>query len=245
MQDVAAKFGVAEGQVLRDHLISHILAAISQELADDVVFFGGTALARSLLTEGRLSEDIDLIAAANRSKVAEHLTELLPRALRREFPGLAWDPPPTATRETAPAVLHSPEGALVRIQLLSATGYPRWPTEQVDLYQRYSDAPRARLSVPTAAGFAAAKASAWRDRRASRDLWDLWALAKRGHLDEAAARLYARLGPTNQEPDPDDYLDAPEQRRWERDLGGQVRLTINATEAAEAVALAWRRGRPD
>lgn len=240
MQDVAAEFGVAESQVLRDHLISHILAAISDELADDVVFFGGTALARSLLTEGRLSEDIDLIATTNRSEVAKRLTEFVPRALRREFPGLAWDPPPTAARETAPAVLHGPDGALVRIQLLSATGYPRWPTQRVNLHQRYSDAPRARLSVPTAAGFAAAKASAWRDRRASRDLWDLWALAELGHLDDAAARLYARLGPTNQAPDPDDYLPPPEQRRWERDLGGQVRLTVDASEAAEAVALAWR-----
>ncbi|GEL24895.1 hypothetical protein PSU4_38490 [Pseudonocardia sulfidoxydans NBRC 16205] len=154
---------------------------------------------------------------------------------------MTWNPAPTAVREQEPATAHSPDGAIVRIQLLSATGYPRWPTERVDLVQRYSDAPPARLSVPTAAGFAAAKASAWRDRRASRDLWDLWALAARGHLDVEAARLYARLGPTNRAPDPDDYETAPEQRHWERDLGGQVRLTISAGEAADAVATAWRR----
>lgn len=241
LQNVAAVFGVAEAQVVRDHLISHMLAAISEELADVVVFFGGTALARTFVPDGRLSEDIDLLATTNRSETAARLTGLLPRALRREFPGLTWDPAPTAVREPMPAIASSPDGALVRIQLLSATGYPQWPTQRLDLVQRYSDAPSAQLSVPTAAGFAAAKATAWRDRRASRDLWDLWALAARGHLDGDAARLYARLGPTNRAPDPDDYANAPDQARWERDLGGQVQLTITAAQAADAVEAAWRR----
>ena len=59
---VAEQFGVARPQVRRDHLISHLLAALSRHLADDVIFFGGTALARSLAPDGRLSEDIDLLA---------------------------------------------------------------------------------------------------------------------------------------------------------------------------------------
>lgn len=241
LQDVAARFGVDEAQVRRDHLISHLLAAISSEEADEVVFFGGTALARSVVPDGRLSEDVDLLATGTRSAIATRLTAAIPRALRREFPRLTWDPALTAVQEPAPAVLRGQEGTSVRIQLLSASGYPRWPTEEVNLVQRYSDAPPARLRVPTAPALAAAKAVAWHDRHASRDLWDLWALAERGHLGDEAARLYARLGPTNRSPDPNDYTTPPDQARWERDLGAQTRLTITAAQAADLVAEAWRR----
>lgn len=67
---VAERFGVARAQVRRDHLISHLLAAISHHLADDVLFFGGTALSRTFAPDGRLSEDIDLIALHNRRRHA-------------------------------------------------------------------------------------------------------------------------------------------------------------------------------
>ncbi len=50
---VAEQFGVAAAQVRRDHLISHLLVALSRSLADEVVFFGGTALARGLVPDGR------------------------------------------------------------------------------------------------------------------------------------------------------------------------------------------------
>ena len=241
LNDVASTFGVDEQQVLRDHLISHLLAVISTEAADEIVFFGGTALARSAVPDGRLSEDIDLIARGSRQEIARHLTAALPRSLRREFPGVVWRPSLAEAKEPEPAVLRTTDGLTVRIQLLGSTGYPDWPTRRVDLVQRYSDAAPATLAVPTAAGFAAAKAVAWHHRRASRDLWDLWALAGRGHLDAEAADLYARLGPTNRRPDPVDYVDAPVQARWERDLGGQTRLTVTAVAAASAVAEAWER----
>ena len=84
----ASAFGVTEDQVRRDHLISHILAALAS-LGLPVVFFGGTALARTWLTDpangGRLSEDIDLYSAQCQD-VAQPLTRQLPIMLRREFP---------------------------------------------------------------------------------------------------------------------------------------------------------------
>jgi len=41
-EQVASRFGVAMEQVRRDHLISHVLAAISAGVStDDLVFFGG------------------------------------------------------------------------------------------------------------------------------------------------------------------------------------------------------------
>lgn len=59
---VMMRFGVSPVQVARDHVISHALAAIASLGTDRIVFFGGTALSRTLLPELRLSEDIDLIA---------------------------------------------------------------------------------------------------------------------------------------------------------------------------------------
>lgn len=240
-QRAASAFGVDDHQVRRDHLISHLLAAISSEAADDVVFFGGTALARTVLPDGRLSEDIDLIAVDRPRDVAARLTAALPRALRREFPGLRWEPPLTEVREPTSAILRSQDGIVVRVQLLSGTGYPSWPTRSVQLVQRYSDAGTARLVVPTTPAFVAAKAVAWHHRRASRDLWDLWALAEGGYLNREAASLYARLGPTNHPPAPGDYAPPPDQVRWERELSAQVRLSVTAAEAANTVADAWRR----
>ncbi|WP_310178135.1 MULTISPECIES: nucleotidyl transferase AbiEii/AbiGii toxin family protein [Nocardiaceae] len=51
--------------------------------ADRVLFVGGTAFARTHLVDGRLSEDIDLIAVGSRSEVARDLDRALPRAVMR------------------------------------------------------------------------------------------------------------------------------------------------------------------
>lgn len=89
---VAEQFGVARSQVRRDHLISHLLAATSQHLSGDLLFFGGTALSRTFAPHGRISEDIDLIAHSNRSRSAQALDNTLIRATRREYPSLHWQP---------------------------------------------------------------------------------------------------------------------------------------------------------
>lgn len=85
---IAEQFGVARAQVRRDHLISHLLAALSAHAADQVVFFGGTALSRTFAPAGRLSEDIDLIAVQGRRTAAELVADCLVRGTRREYPGL-------------------------------------------------------------------------------------------------------------------------------------------------------------
>jgi predicted nucleotidyltransferase component of viral defense system len=46
---------------------SHLLAAISMLAGESVIFFGGTALGRSVVPDGRLSEDVDLIAVDRRN----------------------------------------------------------------------------------------------------------------------------------------------------------------------------------
>lgn len=76
---VATLFGVSAEQVERDHFISHVLAFLSRDFGDRVHFIGGTALARTHLPDGRLSEDIDLIAVGSRKDVANALDATLPR----------------------------------------------------------------------------------------------------------------------------------------------------------------------
>lgn len=197
---VAAKFGVAAEQVERDHLISHILAYLSREFGDRLHFIGGTALARTHLPDGRLSEDIDLIALGSRKEVATELDATLPRAVARTHDRLTVEPALSGTADTLPVLLRPSDGRPVRLQLLSARDRVVWPTERRALFQRYADAPTAELLVPTLPAFAASKTATWTDRHAPRDLWDLWALSRVGAIDADAAALFRRYGPTNRPP---------------------------------------------
>jgi len=239
--EIAQQFGVAPEQVERDHLISHLLAFLSQNLNDRIQFIGGTALARTHLPNGRLSEDIDLIAIDERKAVAADLDAALPRALARTHGRLTLDPPLSDVANTVAAVLRSATGMLVRIQLLSVRGRMLWPTERRSLEQRYRDAPAAELTVPTLPAFAASKTATWADRRAPRDLWDLWALSGIGAIDTAALELYRRFGPTNQPPGSYVFETPPSDAEWQSQLAGQTRLTINAADALAAVREAWAR----
>jgi predicted nucleotidyltransferase component of viral defense system len=65
-EETARHFGVAPEQVERDHLISYLLAFLGVNFGERIRFIGGTALARTHLSEGRLSEDVDLIALGDR-----------------------------------------------------------------------------------------------------------------------------------------------------------------------------------
>jgi len=85
-----------------------------------------------------------------------------------------------------PALLVTPEGLSLRLQLLDLGGghssWNVWPTERRVLGSRYRDVPDATLTVPTLPAFAAMKLTAWIDRRAARDLFDLAALARLGAI---------------------------------------------------------------
>lgn len=236
---VAQQFGVSDEQVRRDHLLSHLLAVLSNSMPGAVIFFGGTALARTHLPDGRLSEDLDLVAVPRRSGVAHDLERLLANGVRREYGQLSWDPPLSMVRAAHPAVLRTADGLAVRVQLLDPTGYPVWPTERRELVQRYSDAPPAALDVPTIHGFAASKTAAWHDRRAPRDLYDLWGLAGIGALSAEAAAVFARCGPTGHPPRPWMFSEAPNPQAWSSQLNGQTRVAIGPAEALEAVRAAW------
>jgi predicted nucleotidyltransferase component of viral defense system len=234
---VAQRFGVALEQIHRDHLISLILAAL-QPHTDELIFFGGTALARTYLPAGRLSEDIDLIAVADRPSTARTISRTIERALRVTHGRVTWTAALADVRDTEPASLVTSDGLAVRVQLLSAQGYPPWPTDVHDVDQRYSDVPPARLRTPVRDSFAAWKTAAWFERHAPRDLYDLWALALAGALTTSAARLFAThtgLGV------PQDHMfsRAPAEQDWREQLSGQTRLTVAAEDALQVVRSAW------
>jgi hypothetical protein len=75
--------------------------------------------------------------------------------------------------------------------MMTAHDVAAWPTAPPPLVQRYPDARPATLTVFTPASFAAAKTVAWADRKAARDLCDLWGLVPEGsgrpRIDERVA----------------------------------------------------------
>lgn len=239
LEAVARQFGVPDVQVRRDHLISLLLAGLSESMADSMVFFGGTALARTLLTEGRLSEDLDLLAIPERAGLVPAVERVLADSARREVGRLTWAPPLADQRAETGGVLRSSDGLAVRVQLLSASDYPAWPTEWRDIDQRYSDVPPARLQVLTGPAFVAAKTVAWVFRQAPRDLYDLWALAQLGAIGAQARELYCSLGPTGGPPTASDFSQAPGEEAWEVELSGQTRLTVTGDHALSVVRAAW------
>jgi hypothetical protein len=149
-----ARFGVAEQQVRRDHVISHILATLSRDHRDELIFFGGTALSRTHLRHERLSEDIDLIATGRRNDLAAALIDDLGAALARTHGRIIWSPAWSMYSDVEAATAVTPDGTAVKIQLLGADRYEPWPTEVRQIEQRYRDAPPASLRVPTLASFA-------------------------------------------------------------------------------------------
>src|SRR5699024_2910655 len=101
----AQKFGVAESQVRRDHVISHVLGALAVSVEDDVDCFGGTALTRIHLPDMRLSEDIDLIALGDRGATAAGIQRAVVKGLRRAVGTPEFVPALSDTRHPEPAVM--------------------------------------------------------------------------------------------------------------------------------------------
>jgi hypothetical protein len=91
---------------------------------------GGVALARAHLPDGRLREDLDLIALDGRKAVAADLDAALPRALGRTHGRLTLDPPLSGLADAGTALLRSTSRVSTRIQLLSAPRTVQRPTER-------------------------------------------------------------------------------------------------------------------
>ncbi len=239
LRAVAEQFGVADEQVRRDHLISHVLAAI--EGVDGVVFYGGTALTRTVLPELRLSEDIDLMAVRPRSAVAQDLVAAIDRGLARSFGEVRWQPPLEMTRDAQPSTLEVQGRLSVQVQVVSQSRRAVWPTQRRAITQRYSDAPQAVLETLTDAGFAAAKISAWLDRAAERDLFDLHAMSQSGLLTTNAIGLVRKQTNWTAFPNRVVWPQPPSEADWQMQLGHQTRLMVDADTAHRLVVETLRR----
>jgi predicted nucleotidyltransferase component of viral defense system len=236
----AHDFAVARAQVDRDHAISHALAAVAEsQVADQVVFYGGTALSRTLLPMLRLSEDIDLIARGERGETATSIERRVIERLRRTHGSATWEPLLSATKGAEPAMLRLRGGISIRVQMMRASDLPKWPTERRDLFQRYSDARPAALDVFTPAAFVAAKTVAWADRAAARDLYDLWALGHLGLINNEARTVYRQHAVSGGDPQPWMFREAPTDVAWHAALSHQGRVRISPTKALTTVADFW------
>ncbi|MER3386053.1 MAG: nucleotidyl transferase AbiEii/AbiGii toxin family protein [Microcella pacifica] len=233
LRAVAKKFGVADEQVRRDHLISHVLASI--QFVPGVVFYGGTALTRTVLPDLRLSEDVDLLVSRSRREVARELSDAIDDGLARSFGEVNWVPALDATHDAQPATLEVLGRMSVQVQIVDQIGRAVWPTERRAIDQRYSDAPPAELESLTNAGFAAAKISAWLERRECRDLFDLWALASAGLLDSGAKHLVRRSTIWSRFPQNVVWPTQPDESTWQSRLSHQTRLRVAAADAYAVV----------
>lgn len=241
----AQRFGVADAQVRLDHLLSHVIWAIAELDAGDVVFFGGTALCRTYLTDPpwlRLSEDLDLLLAGDPLEQRVRLEDGLLEQLRREFPTRAWEVAPSVARAPTPALLRA-DGFVVRVQLLPATGgwaaWTRVPASACAVDLRYEDLPEAvDLAVPTPEGFAAMKLSAWEDRRAPRDLFDLAGLTTIDAFTSRTLDVFTAL--SGRPPEPGAYRHVPDTTAevWTRQLAHQTRDLPSPTTCLSMVSRA-------
>lgn len=231
-QEHAGRWGVAPAQVEKDHLISHVLDAIAAT-GFECHFYGGTALNRTYLSGRRLSEDIDLMVADPNVDVAaalrRHLLAEVGDARWIESSRLLW------MRTFRIEAL----GAAIKLQLARFDPDDRrwgWLERQVDM--RYGClAKSVQLLVPEVAGFVAMKLSAFTDRWAPRDLFDLAGLAEIGAITPVALERYrfatARAAVLH------DFTKVrnPTAIQWTVELSHQTGMLATPQEASQMV---WR-----
>ncbi|NOY56075.1 MAG: nucleotidyl transferase AbiEii/AbiGii toxin family protein [Actinobacteria bacterium] len=218
-----AAFGVPEDQIMRDHLISHVLRALSETSNNEIVFFGGTALCRTWCADSRLSEDIDLLVD-DHNHAAQTLPSLVSRGIRREFPDTRWEDG-GRRHEVDTKILLVGDAIALNVQ------FARWrsdwrglPVTSAEVRLRYSDLPEhVLLTVPTGSSFVAMKLIAWGDRHTPRDLFDLHDLALRGYFTSVVPALVKEItGAALSLAMLESRVPRQVEESWEAELGHQL-----------------------
>lgn len=236
-----AHFGVARDQIEHDFIVSHVLNALAPH-AEQFVFYGGTALSRTILDGLRLSEDIDLLSVGPRHGVAVIIDNAIRSGLERNFGTVEADPWLSQARIDTAACIYRIDGVQLRMQLMDGRDYTPWPRQQSDVSQRYAGLPNIALTTYTAESFVGAKTDAWRDttRNAPRDLYDLWALANAGHITAEAAVVYRRNGQIGGFPHRWAFpSNPPTEQEWNDALGHQCIVQVDPRQAYDTVVAAW------
>ena len=234
-QNLQNLFNANEAQVSRDHAISHVLAAL-QAINTELVFFGGTALSRTFLTAGRLSEDIDLYSADRRA-LCQELNEL-PKLIKEEFPQATWNMLPSQTVDPQSSLLVCDSSIQIKVQAVDSQtrGWSKVPKVLTQIHQRFSDVPSTKLFAPTFDGFVAMKALVWFDRGAPRDLFDLEGLSRAGEVSPIARELVNELRGFNLT---GKMLNRKLSGLWHEELAHQTRLEISEEECLSRVLEWW------
>lgn len=234
-------FGVSRDQILHDFVISHVLSVL-EPLADRFVFYGGTALSRTILDGLRLSEDIDMLSIGPRAEAAHLIDQAVTQGLQRGFGRVTAELRLPDTRTDTTASVYRIGDVQVKMQLIDGQHYTDWPLQRSAISQRYSGIRDVELTTYTAQGFVGAKTAAWCDttRNAPRDLYDLWALTERGHITPEAAVVYRKHGPTGGFPQAWAFPKrAPSSDEWYDALGHQCIPDVTPDAAFESVVSAW------
>ena len=215
IRDVAARLRVPERQVRRDHLLSHLIAGVAG--ADGVIFVGGTALHRTHLPDVRLSEDLDLHLLDGG---ADELVDRAKDAVRLEFPGI--DVTSRTSRGDVVTYALSVDGLQVQVQvILRRHEWMQLPVQCMPVRLKYPDLrDSVELSIPTIEAFGAMKLTAYIDRAASRDLFDLRELVKVGALGTETLDLVRVL--LGRSILPQEFLTCPTEEQWDVELAHQV-----------------------
>lgn len=237
IEAVAVRFGAPEGQIVRDHLISHVLHAMStSDTSERLTFIGGTALCRTCMPDLRLSEDIDLMV--DKDFTDSNLRQHVSRQLRREFPNLQWHQLDTSHGVSTWEISSGQHS--IRCQFINRPEWAEIPAAKQQVQLRYSDLPKSvQFSVPTPSGFAAMKLMAWFDRNAPRDLYDLAALAIAGHIDAEATQIVRLI--SGYYPNRSMLGNKPPTtttNTWKAQLGHQLSDTSTAQECFDLVRTA-------
>lgn len=164
--------GLQESHILRDYVLNHVLVNISQSFPE-LVFRGGTALARVYWPDFRLSEDLDFIAEDRVDNLETRLNASVAESSKRIDRRLAFRFGP-AKGGWSRSTVESEFGELVLDINLNERAY--LPVVEKALNLQYSDlnqeVPVRCLSISEILG------NKWfmlEDRREPRDLYDLWA----------------------------------------------------------------------
>jgi predicted nucleotidyltransferase component of viral defense system len=226
----AAQWQVAPAQIHKDHLISHLLAAIADSRLD-YWFYGGTALNRSHVRGRRLSEDIDLMV----EDVATDIAAPLRRRLLRGVGDTTWDLFSRRTWMYSYRVVTVDAAITVQLVRFDQSDH-RWGWEERPVELRYSCLPEVvPMRLPQSEGFVAMKLGAYVDRWAPRDLLDLANLAGVGAINPGALARYRQVTGRSVVLADFDAVRRPTRDLWRTELAHQVEDPGSPEEAADTV----------
>jgi hypothetical protein len=168
----ARRLGVDIELIRKDYVLNHVLAALA-ESADDIVFRGGTALARAYWPDFRISEDLDFLVEGRLAQA----TEFLERAARVAAERTGVDLAVEVTRPDSDMVRALVGWGEVQLAVdLNRAEQPALSLERRGLDLPYSDlSPEPRgIRVVALEEILANKWYMLDERKEPRDLFDLW-----------------------------------------------------------------------